>query len=75
MDEFDARSMLLKLRARGHSQQWLVQMTGISQSTLSKLETGKISDIMGRNFQRLQATFNADMVRPVRRKRAPQVTQ
>ena len=75
MDVLDAQIKLLGLAARERSQQWLVQMTGISQCTLSKPETGKISYIMGRNFQRLQNTFNADMARPARRKRAPQVTQ
>lgn len=51
----DAKDYLRGIRAAGLTQVEVADRTGITQSTISKIERGDVKDVMSKNYRALQA--------------------
>lgn len=51
----DAKDFLRGIRAAGLTQVEVAERTGITQSTISKIERGEVKDVMSKNYRALQA--------------------
>ena len=53
-----AHELLKEIRKHGLTQVQIAEKTGITQPTISKLERGDVSDVMGRHYVALQALYD-----------------
>lgn len=51
----EARDYVAALRKAGLTQVQIAERTGITQPTISKVMRGDVSDVMSRNYRKLQA--------------------
>lgn len=54
----EAQELLKEIRKRGLTQVQVSERTGITQPTISKLERGDVSDVMGRHYMALLALYD-----------------
>ncbi len=55
----EARDFIAALIARGMTQSDISERTGIPQPTISKVARGDVSDVMSRNYRKLQELHTA----------------
>jgi predicted transcriptional regulator len=54
----EAKDYVLALKDSGLTQMQIEKITGIPQSSISKIETGTVSDVMSKTYRALQAAYN-----------------
>lgn len=54
----EAKDYVLALKRFGLTQMQIEKMTGIPQSSISKIETGAVSDVMSKSYRALQAAYS-----------------
>lgn len=58
----EARDFISDLLASGLTQAGIAERTGIPQPTISKVVTGRVSDVLSANYRKLQA-LHSEIVR------------
>lgn len=56
----EPRELVQAIKAMGLTQEQIEQRTGIPQPTVSKIERGKVSDVMSRSYRAL-VTLHAEL--------------
>jgi transcriptional regulator with XRE-family HTH domain len=54
----EARDFIADLLAKGMTQVEIAERTGIRQSSISKVLTGKVNDVLSVSYRRLQALYD-----------------
>lgn len=62
--DMDAKDYLKAIRATGMTQAEVSAKTGIPQPTISKIELGKIADVLSKNYRALQALYREVVAAP-----------
>ena len=53
----EPRDYVIAIRSMGFTQAQIAEKTGIPQPTISKVEQGRVSDVMSRSYRALQAAY------------------